>query len=405
MKILFLSLIDFSSLEERSIYTDLLKVFLKNDHQLYLISPVERRKNEETRLISKDGYELLKVRIGNIQKTNLIEKGISTLCLERQIKKEIYSNWRSVVFDLILYPTPPITFVNIVQKLKKKQNAVTYLLLKDIFPQNAVDLGLFHKHGFFHAYFRRKEKKLYESSDYIGCMSKQNVTYLLEHNKNIDFSKVEVCPNCITPEPFLEEPEFKRNQTRKQYGIPLNKTIFLYGGNLGKPQGVDFLIRCLIENAEKQDRFFVICGTGTEYHKLSEYMKKNPKNVLLLQGMPKEQYDELVGCCDIGLIFLDHRFTIPNFPSRLLSYLEYGMPVIASTDVNTDLGRVIESGGFGFWCESVQPDAFTKLADRFCDDKNIISVMGGKAREYLEKNYTAEHAYQIIQRHFMVTQT
>ena len=56
----------------------------------------------------------------------------------------------------------------------------------------------------------------------------------------------------------------------------------------------------------------------------------------------REEYDNLVQICDVGLIFLNARFTIPNFPSRLLSYTEIGKPVLAATDENTDIGKIIE---------------------------------------------------------------
>lgn len=44
MNILFLILLDFDSIDERSIYTDLLREFYKNGHSAYVISPVEKRK-------------------------------------------------------------------------------------------------------------------------------------------------------------------------------------------------------------------------------------------------------------------------------------------------------------------------------------------------------------------------
>ena len=59
----------------------------------------------------------------------------------------------------------------------------------------------------------------------------------------------------------------------------------------------------------------------------------------------------LANSCDVGLIFLDKRFTIPNFPSRLLSYMQASMPVLAATDVNTDIGKVIEEGESDIGCE------------------------------------------------------
>ena len=139
-------------------------------------------------------------------------------------------------------------------------------------------------------------------------------------------------------------------------------------------------------------------GTGTELPKLEEwYSAKQPKNVALMKGLPKAEYDQLVRACDVGLIFLDHRFTIPNYPSRLLSYLENKMPVLCATDVNTDMGRIAEENGYGYWCESVKPEDFTALVDKMlASDRN---AMGERGYEFLIKNYLVEHTYNAIMAH------
>ena len=97
------------------------------------------------------------------------------------------------------------------------------------------------------------------------------------------------------------------------------------------------------------------------------------------------------------MIFLDHRFTIPNYPSRLLSYLENKMPIICATDVNTDIGRIAEENGYGYWCESVKPEDFTKLVDKML--KSDRKAMGEKGYEFLKNNYLVEHTYNAIMRH------
>ena len=84
MNILFLTLLDFNSIDERNIYTDLLREFYKNGHSVHVISPVEKRKNQETKLLKADKATILKLKIGNTQKTNIIEKGISTISIEPQ---------------------------------------------------------------------------------------------------------------------------------------------------------------------------------------------------------------------------------------------------------------------------------------------------------------------------------
>ena len=399
MNVLFLTLANLQSIQAHGIYEDLLREFTRRGHGVYIVSPAERRLGEETRLIRKDDCTVLRVKTGNIQKTNLLEKGVSTVLLEGQFIRAIRRHLADVTFDLVLYSTPPVTLARVVRSVKERDGAKTYLLLKDIFPQNAVDLGILAKTGLksvLYRFFRAKEKQLYALSDRIGCMSQANVDFLLAHNPEIAPGKVEVCPNSVEPVEVSVTAE-RRAELREQYGVPQDKTVFLYGGNLGRPQGIPFVIDCLNANQDREDCFFVICGTGTEYPKLQAWMDAaRPKNVLLLNGLPKEEYEAFVPACDVGLLFLDHRFTIPNFPSRLLSYMQAGLPVLCCTDPNTDVGDVAEQGGFGWKCLSSDISAFRGAVDAAC--RADLPAMGAAGRAYLKAHYTAEQGYEIITR-------
>lgn len=403
MNIIFITLSNINSIKEKGIYADLMRKFRDEGHLVYIVSPIERRFGQETHVIDTDGVKILKVKTLNIQKTNVVEKGIGTLLIERQYQSAIKKHFENVSFDLILYSTPPITFTNVIRYMKKRNpQAISYLMLKDIFPQNAVDIGMFGEKSVFNWYFRRKEVALYKNSDYIGCMSPANVEYLLRHNSFVDKDRVEVAPNAHELiERKMEDGQEKaeRYYIRKKYDLPTNKPVFIYGGNLGKPQGIDYLIKCLDANKERQDCYFVVVGNGTEYNKLDTWVKVqiSKKNVKLMQRLPVEDYNILVRSCDVGMIFLDHRFTIPNYPSRLLSYLENKMPVLCATDFNTDIGKIAEENGYGYWCESVKPEDFTALVDKMLASDR--KAMGERGYEFLKQNYLVEHTYNAIMRH------
>lgn len=399
MNVLFLTLLSFDSLLDRGIYTDLLREFVRNGHRVYAISPVEKRQKQATHIVEEENSTILRLQIGNTQKTNIIEKGISTVLIEPTFKKAIKKFFSDVKFDLVLYSTPPITLVSAIEYVKKRDHARTYLLLKDIFPQNAVDIGILTKtglKGLLYKHFRKQEKKLYAISDYIGCMSEANVRYVLEHNLEIEKSKVEVCPNSIDVIDKSVDAD-TRKIIREKYGIPIDKKVFVYGGNLGKPQGIPFLIKCLEKCHDIENVFFLIVGDGTEYHLLSDYVEKEkPANVKLMKRLPKEDYDTLVGACDVGMIFLDYRFTIPNFPSRLLPYMQAKLPVLAVTDSNTDIGKIIVDGGFGWWCESNDLQGFFRVLLTDFD-----KAMGNIGFNYLKKHYSVEGSYKTIERAFL----
>lgn len=401
MNILFLSLLDFNSLQDRNIYTDLLREFRRNGHTIYAVSPIERRKGQVTHLINEENTTILKLGIGNIQKTNLIEKGISTLLIESQFISGIKKYFSDVVFDLVLYATPPITFCNVIKYVKKRDNAKTYLMLKDIFPQNAVDIGMLSKSGakgVLYSYFRMKEKKLYSLSDTIGCMSQANVDYVLMHNPEILADKVEICPNCIEVQD-LRLNDQERIEMRNKYGIPLDKKVFVYGGNLGKPQGIPHIIECLKTQLNNSDAYFLIVGDGTEFPKLKTFFEESkPINMKLMNSLSKEDYDRMIAACDVGLIFLDYRFTIPNFPSRLLSYMQAGLPVLACTDPNTDVGEVIVSGNFGWWCESNDVEVLNKVIENIMSDNVEFQYKKENSLKYLVENFSVVNGCNIIEK-------
>ena len=402
MNILFLTLANVKTLNTQGIYEDLLREFARNGHAIYVVSPVERRLGEETHLIREENCSILRVKTGNVQKTNILEKGLSTVMLESQFIKAIREHLAQVKFDLVLYSTPPITLAGAVEYVKKRDGAKTYLLLKDIFPQNAVDLGMMQETGIksvIYRNFRKKEKQLYELSDYIGCMSPANVEFLLKHNPEVAADRVEVCPNCIEAVDMSVATE-EKTVMREKYGIPVDRKVFVYGGNLGRPQGIPFLIDCLRSQKDNEEVFFLIVGSGTEYGKLEQFIQtEQPKNVKLMSSLPRAEYDRLVGSCDVGMIFLDHRFTIPNFPSRLLSYMQAKIPVLAVTDPNTDIGKIAVEGDFGWWCESNSTKMFSEAVHRATQmDPSQMEQMGQRGWAYLNANYDTHTAYETVLR-------
>lgn len=395
MNVLFLTMVKINSFKDRGIYNDLLRKFHKEGHQIYVVCPIERKEKSKTYLIKELEGTILNVRTLNLQKTNIIEKGLGTLAIEYQFLNAIKRHLSEIKFDLIIYSTPPITLSKVIDFIKKRDNAYSYLLLKDIFPQNAVDMKMLRKGSLMHKMFLKKEQKLYELSDAIGCMSKANKKYLLAHNPLINSNKVEVNPNSIEPIESKQTLEEKK-EIKEKYNLPLNKMIFIYGGNLGIPQGVDFLLETIKKN-NNQNAFFLIVGSGTEYNRIENwFISEKPKNAFLMSGLGKADYDLLLNACDVGLIFLHKDFTIPNFPSRLLSYLEIKIPVIAATDSNTDIGDVLETNKCGYKVLSGDILNMSRIIDEICSNKNLYNQMAIEAWNLLQREYRVENTYELI---------
>lgn len=292
---------------------------------------------------------------------------------KKVIKKSISD---TDTFDLILYATPPITFNSVIKFCKKRFNSKTYLMLKDIFPQNAVDLKMFSKKNPIYWYFRHKEKNLYKLSDYIGCMSKGNMKYLLEHNSNISKKKVGIFYNSIKIREYGE------------INIKRKETIFIFGGNLGKPQNIPGLLNIVNKLSDYKFAKFIVIGSGSEDKEIKKFIEDNkPDNLILYEHLPRDKYEKKLLEADVGLISLDPRFTIPNIPSKLQSYMNLKKPILALTDKNTDLKEIISNAKCGWWYDARNINEIILGIKQICENKQIQKIKGKNGFEYLKKNY------------------
>ena len=391
--ILFLTAVRITDPEEKGIYTDLLRKFRDEGHSVYVVCPEERRFGGKTRLNTLSNINVLYVKSLNLQKTSLLEKGLSTVLLSWQLFKTIKKYFETIKFDLVLYSTPPITYNKAINYLKRKDNCLTYLLLKDIFPQNAIDLQMMKKDGVIHKYFKKVEKKLYNLSDFIGCMSQANLNYVIKNNPELEKTKLEVNPNSIE----VKESALKFEiDIYSKYNIPRGKIIFIFGGNLGVPQGIEFLKKNIAYCKSVSEAFFLIVGDGTEYQDFNNWIQiECIKNALLIKELPKSEYDEIINLSHVGLIFLNPHFSIPNFPSRILSYMQNRLPVICATDLVTDIGKIAVENNFGYKCLTTDFEAFFDYVIKLLN-KELREQMGNNSYNFLINEYNTDISYNKI---------
>ena len=229
-------------------------------------------------------------------------------------------------------------------------------------------------------------------------MSPLGVQYVLSKNKFIPENKVEVCPNSIRPVKHI--PEIKSDTIRAKYNIPQDACVFIFSGNLGIGHGLHFLAEAIKLLSDYSKAFFLIGGSGTHYQYLkSRFAEFSPGNALLYSWLPREDFEQIMGTSDVGLILL-YRYTSPQFPSRLLSYLEYSKPVLCAVNEATDIGTTVEKTGCGHSVIHGNLDGFIDAIKYFSENSDARRKMGENGRKLLMNNYTVAHSYEIIMSHF-----
>lgn len=350
MQIIFFTLAFPSYENDRNIYSDLMEEISSHGHDIRVIIPDNgmHKIGEIWRGRIKVSY----INTGRIQKSNKYFKALNTIIIEYKYKRKSKMLAKEIIPDLVIYSTPPITVFSAVKYFKKVFKCKTYLLLKDIFPANASDLEIIKRGGLIWSFFREKEKKLYSISDKIGCMSRANEKYILQNNPSLSKEKVEVCPNSIKPTLKFKNKANKEDIIAKYY-IPENSLKLIYGGNLGLPQCIPYIERFLEAIKDDKSIFLIIVGDGTEYLRLEKFIfNLKLENVKIMKKLAKQDYNDLLTAMDVGMIFLDARFSVPNFPSRILDYMDYSLPILASTDRATDIKDLIEAEDCGLWSQT-----------------------------------------------------
>ncbi len=379
---------DFSS---STIYLDLVYALRDRGHRVMIAACSSSEK--ESRKEKREGVECAFVPVPDQFSAGKIRKGLIQLTLGRKLFKAVKAYFWNEQVDIIIYPTPPVTLSGILKPLKAHFGAVNYLMLKDIFPQNAADLRMMSEKGLLFRYFKRLERELYRESDRIGCMSPANLEYIKKHNPETAPEKLELFPNTVRIIENGSYPDKSRNSSESYVN-------FIFGGNLGKPQAIDFLLEGIKALRDNSDVMFTFIGSGTEEEKIRSYIERySPPNLRLLRELPRREYEEILQDADIGLISLSPLFTIPNFPSRILSYMQMSKPVFAVTDRNTDMGELItERAHCGYWCPSEDPSVFRETVLKIVSEREGLPEMGRRGREYLKAHFNVERSVDILEK-------
>lgn len=395
MRILYLGLAVPNLDDYLTMYTELMVVFREKGHEVVIAGPAYD--SSISGVQEENGFTVIRVPTMKLFNVGKIQKGIANLLLPYQYKRALRKSGLDLHFDLVFMPTPPITLSDVTAWLKKDYGAKVYLILRDIFPQNAVDLNMMQKGSFIFKYFRKKEKKMYQVSDCIGCMSQGNIDYVITHNPEIKREKLHLLANWGAPEALISQQEVMA--IKNEYGLQ-NKFIVIFGGNIGRPQRMENVVALARECLDLEDLVFLIIGGGTEKDRLEGMItREGLSNILLHDFLSRKRFFEVLHIADIALISLSQDFTIPNIPSKTVTYFNAKKPILASIDINTDYGKNLEELKAGLWAPAGDTTALKKQLLRLYHNPDLRLEMGENGYEYMQSKLVPDVAYSTIINH------
>lgn len=324
---------------------DLGQVLVKEGHQVTVITPIHDLQ-EKIQIKEKNGVRVIHVRALKTKDVNYIFRVFAEFINPFLIGAKLTNNpvFLDATYDGIIWYSPTIFWGPLIKRFKKIFRVKSYLILRDIFPDWALDLGLLKK-GLFYKFLKKVEYFQYRQADVIGVQSPKNLKYFIEQNSTIK-AEIEVLWNWIGDSKETEC-SININSTHLQ-----GRKILLYLGNMGKAQAMDNLISLAQLLAEDSSLGFLFVGRGSEVERLKNLVqKKKLTNILFFEEVPTSEIPSLCRQCDAGLVSLDSRHKGHNIPGKFLSYLKGNLPIIAFGNLSSDLHELIQTHNLGLYID------------------------------------------------------
>jgi len=343
-------------------------------------------KNYKT-LSDEEGVEVIRVKTLPLYKINYLIRGVIQLVLPL-IFYQAARKFISKKPDAIIVYSPPLTLGLAAVWLSKRYSAKTILNIHDIFPQNAIDLGIL-KNKLLIKFFEYIEKWLYKKVDLVTVHSPGNKQFLIE-NKQLPPEKIEVVHNWVDYDFFSNA--VRGYKFRKKYDID-SKLVILFAGILGPAQGLDVIIDIAKKIEKKSMAHFLFVGDGTEKKKLEDIaINFKLSNVSFYPFVSKEEYSSLLKDVDVGLVALNADNKTPVVPGKLLGYMASELPVLAVLNKESDCHQIIKQSECGFSFQAQNQEEIINAILKLEKDEGLRKNMGKKGAVFVRENFSQEGA-------------
>lgn len=363
---------------------DLAIEFKRKGHTPIVITPDANLDTSITNTIEQ-GIQVLRIKTPRTKDIGYIRRTLSEFFLPYIM---LYTLRRSRLFDLeldgLVWYSPSIFHGPLVKSLKKASSCKGYLILRDIFPDWAVDMGIMSR-GLPYRFFKLVEAYQYKVADTIGVQSPSNLKYL-KRWESPNHRQIEVLNNWLS--------DIDVNGC----SISINKTslagrkIFVFAGNMGVAQGVDTFLDVVKRiDDTRNDIGFMFVGRGSELIKLRHNAtKRNLHNILFYDEIPYNEIPGLYAQCHFGLVFLDSRHQTHNIPGKFISYMQNGLPVLACINKGNDLFDIIDSKQVGRAYEGICFEKVVygihEMVDGLNDDTEVMRNCKALASDLFSTN-------------------
>ncbi len=352
-------------------------------HKVTVITP-HFDVGEKTKQYSVDGVEVWSFYSGPIKDIGKIKRAVNESLMSARAWSALKHKIKTDTFDGIVYYSPSIFFGQLVSSIKKRCRCPAYLVLRDFFPQWAIDAGMIKQGSFIAKYFKYFERKSYAQSDMIGVMSEKNLKIF--ESVHHGAYPTTILRNWAALQPYRDTnsaPSFRKKLSLQ------DKVIFFYGGNIGHAQDMANLMRLARAMQIYHRAHFLFVGQGDEVELINRLAKEwQLDNFTYLPSINQDEFKRVLSEVDIGLFSLSAKHTAHNFPGKLLGYMVQSLPILGSVNQGNDLLDLVNECGAGFISVNGEDNLLLENAIALCESSELRKKMGTENYKLLKDEFS-----------------
>jgi len=383
-----------STMSSAKLIDDLAREFHRLGHEVLVAAPDDALRRD-CEVSDESGIKVLRVKTGEIKSASRWLRAWREITLSSVMWRKGRACFRENPCDLIIYYSPTIFFGSLVAKLKRLYGCPSFLVLRDIFPQWAVDAGVLRRGSLVHRFFAFKEKQNYDAATVIGVQSPANLDYFArpgrtgKYRSDVLYNWAAKTVDCGSSRGY-----------RRRLGLE-DKVVFFYGGNIGVAQDMDNILRLAEALQKDREAYFLLVGDGSEVPRLQSLIAaKGLTNIAIHPPVDQKIYLEMLADFDIGLVSLDRHLGTHNFPGKILSYCDQAKPVLASVNPGNDLKVLLEKYDAGLVCLNGENGQLEIMARRLLADRELRIRLGQNAQAMMEDCFSVQRAAAQILSYF-----
>ena len=346
-------------------------------------------------LEDEQGIQVLRIKTLPHHNVNYLLRGLAQLLMPVQFWWKLRRCQLNP--DAVVVYSPPLPLALVGAWLRPKAHFL--LNVQDLFPQNAIDLGVL-QNPLQIRFFRWLEDYFYRNADVATVHSEGNRRSVLQHYPEL-VDKLRILHNWV--DVGHHQSASAAVDFRAKWKIT-QRYIAVFAGVMGPSQYLERVLDVAEHLKDQSELLFLLVGDGAEKTKLKQLAEqKQLRNVRFEGFIGRDVYPDLLKICSLGLVCLSPQNQTPVVPGKILGYMAAGLPVVAFLQSQSDGHSIVREAACGITADSADLDACIGAFEKIMAQVNKLLEIGSAGRNYAIRHFSKEACVIEMERMLTIT--